>query len=120
MKLRRQTKQNDEEQLVRLKGLQEEMSKYKLLVEQVRLRERLKEKALESSCMSFVSEIFRVEKNISVFFVEEWLDNSKEFEAKKHQLEERILSIFAQSAQLRERMNNFLAASSIDPQLPSS
>ncbi|EAR94648.2 hypothetical protein TTHERM_00049000 (macronuclear) [Tetrahymena thermophila SB210] len=107
MKLRGSRKQNDDEQYQKLTQLKEEMIKYKMLVQQIKLREQMKEIILESQSLSFVSELYKQDKQLQYFFVDDVFENYKDLEIKKQKTDEKMNQLHLQNSQLNEQLTAF-------------
>ncbi|KAL4511771.1 hypothetical protein ABPG72_012616 [Tetrahymena utriculariae] len=107
MKLRGNRKQNDDEQYQKLTQLKEEMIKYKMLVQQIKLREQMKEIILESQSLSFVSELYKQDKQLQYFFVDDVFENYKDLEIKKQKTDEKMNQLHLQNSQLNEQLTAF-------------
>lgn len=88
--------------------------KCQLLVSQIKARESLKAALLEQKSLSFVQELYKIDKNLSYTFVDDIFETAKEFEAKRQQTDEANSALLRQVASLNETFsklnpNNALA-----------
>ncbi|KAL4471542.1 hypothetical protein ABPG74_008435 [Tetrahymena malaccensis] len=107
MKTRGSRKQNDDEQYQKLTQLKEEMMKYKMLVQQIKLREQMKEIILESQSLSFVSELYKQDKQLQYFFVDDVFENYKDLELKKQKIDEKMNQLHQQNSQINDQLTAF-------------